>query len=212
MKKKLRLKRWASTVIYVSLVAIILVSMLFVSNQLDKKYGENLNLSYILKEGIDEDIPVVNEVDSTTLKPFDKDNVEIEINYYDKDESEELQEKSIILYKNTYMPNTGILYKSEEKFNVIATNDGTVTKISTDELLGNIIEITHNNNLITTYYSIDEIKVAVNDIVKQGDIIATSGKNNVSSSSDNMMLFEVNHNGENINPEKYYAININELQ
>ena len=113
--------------------------------------------------------------------------------------------------RNTYMPNTGILYTSEEQFDVLSTLDGKITKISKDELLGNVVEITHSNTLTTTYYSIDNVKVKENQTIKQGEIIGTSGKNNISSTSDNMMLFEVSLNGNNIDPENYYQMKLEDL-
>ena len=117
----------------------------------------------------------------------------------------------LILYENTYMPNTGILYSSEEEFNVLATLDGKITKISKDDLLGNVIEITHSSNLVTTYYSVDNIIVTEGQTIAAGEVIATSGKNNISSTSDNMMLFEVSLNGTNINPENYYKTSLEDL-
>ena len=211
MKTKLKLKRWVTASIYASLVLIMFISMLFISNLLEQRYGDSLNLSYILKDFIDEDIPVTNITSDKIIKPFDKDTINIDINYYDKDAKEEEQQKSLILYENTYMPNTGILYTSEEQFDVLSTLDGKVTKIDKDELLGNVIEITHSSSLITTYYSIDNINVSMDQEVKQGDIIGTSGKNNISSTSDNMMLFEVSLNGNNINPNNYYEMKIEDL-
>lgn len=209
--KKLKLKKWASTTIYLSLVAIVFISMLFISNVLDNKYENSLNLSYILKDFIDTDTPVANIKTDNILKPFDAETVTIDIDFYDKDSDEETQQKSLILYENTYMPNTGILYSSEETFDVLTTLDGTVSKITQDELLGNVVEITHSSSLITTYYSIDNIKVTEGQTLKQGDIIGTSGKNKISSTSDNMMLFEVSLNGNNIDPENYYQTSIEDL-
>ena len=109
------------------------------------------------------------------------------------------------------MPNTGILYSSEETFDILTTLDGKVSKITKDELLGNVVEITHSPSLITTYYSIDNVKVIEGQELKQGDVIGTSGKNNISSTSDNMMLFEVSLNGNNIDPENYYQTSIEDL-
>ena len=209
--KKLKLKRWASTIIYLSLITIVFVSMVFVSNMLDNRYGESLNLSYILKDIIDNDTPVANIKADEIIKPFDSETVLTDIDYYDKDSDEESQQKSLILYENTYMPNTGILYSSEEPFDILSTLDGTVSNITTDELLGNVVEITHSPSLIATYYSIDNLKVVLNQTIKQGDIIGTSGKNNISSTSDNMLLFEVSLNGNNIDPETYYQTNIEDL-
>ena len=211
MRTKLKLKRWATTAIYISLISIVFITMVFISNVLDQRYGDSLNISYILKDFINTDIPVVNVDNETIKKPFDNETVTIDIDYYEKDSDEETQQKSIILYENTYMPNTGILYTSEEQFDCLATLDGTVSKISTDELLGNVVEITHSSSLITTYYSIDNLKVTEGQTLKQGDIIGTSGKNNISSTSDNMLLFEVSLNGNNINPENYYQTKIEDL-
>lgn len=211
MKTRLKLKRWATATIYLSLILIVFVSMVFISNKLDNYYGDSLNLSYILKDFIDNDTPVANIKNESITKPFDKENITKDIDFYDKDADEESQQKSLILYENTYMPNTGILYTSEEQFDVLSTLDGKITKISKDELLGNVVEITHSNTLITTYYSIDNVKVKENQTIKQGEVIGTSGKNNISSTSDNMMLFEVSLNGNNIDPENYYQMKLEDL-
>ena len=208
MKTRLKLKRWATATIYLSLILIVFVSMVFISNKLDNYYGDSLNLSYILKDFIDNDTPVANIKNESITKPFDKENITTDIDFYDKDTDEDSQQKSLILYENTYMPNTGILYTSEEQFDVLSTLDGKITKISKDELLGNVVEITHSNTLTTTYYSIDNVKVKENQTIKQGEVIGTSGKNNISSTSDNMMLFEVSLNGNNIDPENYYQMKL----
>lgn len=211
MKTKLKLKRWATATIYLSLILIVFVSIVFISNKLDNYYGDSLNLSYILKDFIDNDTPVANIKNESITKPFDKENITTDIDFYDKDADEESQQKSLILYENTYMPNTGILYTSEEQFDVLSTLDGKITKISKDELLGNVVEISHSNTLTTTYYSIDNVKVKENQTIKQGEVIGTSGKNNISSTSDNMMLFEVSLNGNNIDPENYYQMKLEDL-
>lgn len=208
--KRLKLKRWASTAIYVSLVAIVFVSMVFVSNMLENNYGET-NLSYIFKDFIKNDIPVAALKETKIIKPYINETVNIEIDYYDKDSDETSQQNSLILYENTYMPNTGILYSSQEEFEVLSTLEGTVSKISKDELLGNVVEITHSSNLITTYYSLNKVNVVEGQTLKQSDVIGTSGKNNISSTSDYMMLFEVSLNGNNIDPENYYQTKLEDL-
>ena len=209
--KRLRLKRWASTIIYVSLVSIVFVSMVFVSNKLETKYGMGTNLSYILKDFINNDIPVAAIKDTKIVKPYTSETVTIDIDYYDIKSDEVEQQKSLILYENTYMPNTGILYTNTEEFEVISTLEGTVSKITKDELLGNVVEITHSTNLTTTYYSLDKVNVVEGQTVKQSDVVGTSGKNNISSTSDYMMLFEVSLNGTNVDPENYYNMKIEDL-
>ena len=49
------------------------------------------------------------------------------------------------------------------------------------------------------------------DLIKQGDVIGTSGINKLESSSENMLLFEVIKGGEYINPDTFYNMKIEEL-
>ena len=94
MKTKLRLKRWVSTAIYLSLIAIVFVSMIFVSNVLESRYGESLNMSFILKDFIERDTPVANIKTDEIIKPYDSQKVLVDIDFYDKDSEEESQQKS----------------------------------------------------------------------------------------------------------------------
>lgn len=210
--KTLKLKKWVTASIYLSLVAIVFISMVFISKLMDTRYGNTLNLSYVLRNLIEEDIPVISYEEAEIIKPYAAETVNVAIDYYDKDTDEENQKNSLILYENTYMPNTGILYSDEEKFDVYATLEGTVTKVGKEELLGNYIEITHSSSLVINYYSIENVSVTEGQVVKQGDIIATSGSNKISAASNNMLLFEVSMNGKNIDPEKYYELKIEDLQ
>lgn len=210
--KTIKLKGWVTATIYISLVTIVFISLFFISKLMDARYGNSLNLSYVLRNIIEEDIPVISYEEDKIIKPYVAETVSVAIDYYDKDSDEETQKKSLILYENTYMPNTGILYSDEEKFDVYATLEGTVTKVGKEELLGNFIEITHSSSLVINYYSVDNVNVVEGQVVKQGDIIATSGSNKISSASSNMLLFEVSLNGKNINPERYYELKIEDLQ
>ena len=65
--------------------------------------------------------------------------------------------------------------------------------------------------MTTTYESLNNVDVIVGQAVNQGDIIGKSGTNKVESSANSMLLFEVNYNGNNINPTNIYDKEINEL-
>ena len=138
-------------------------------------------------------------------------NITIANKFYEKDADEKTQQNSLIYYENIYMQNTGILYNSDKQFNVIAVLDGTVKNIKEDKILGNVIEIEHGTNLTAFYQSVDNIKVKVGDQVKQGDLIATSGANNIENTKDNCLHFQVYNQGQLLNPETFYTMNLNEL-
>jgi stage II sporulation protein Q len=109
------------------------------------------------------------------------------------------------------MPNSSIAYGGVENFDVVAILDGTVIKVEEDELLGNIIEIEHNNKMISVYQSVSEVAVKENQVVKQGEIIAKGGESNLNLSLKNHLLFELIIDNNIVNPEDYFNKNVENI-
>ncbi len=213
MKKKYKLKGWVVFSVYVVSIVTIISSLYLVGKTLQGMIYSNESLSYVYRGLIDDAVPVISTTkNKKIIMPYQDETVKIIKNFYDKDSDNITQENSLILYENTYMPNTGILYGSDNVFDVLAVLDGTIESVTTDDILGNIITIRHTNNLTTTYESLNNVDVIVGQAINQGDIIGKSGTNKVDSSTSSMMLFEVNFNGNNINPSKIYNKEINELE
>ena len=101
------------------------------------------------------------------------------------------------------MQNSGVLYKSKEAFDVVTILDGTVVDVKKDEVLGNIVEIKHSNNLITTYEGLSTVNVKKDQLLKQGDVIGKSGKLELGESLENSLLFELIKDGKYVNPLNY---------
>ena len=208
---KRKLKPWVIPTIYALVVAVVFTCLYILGNTINDGFQSpsKNNVKDVL---IEEDIPVNKEIESTKiLKPYNGENITIANKFYEKDTDEKTQQNSLIYYENIYMQNTGILYNSDKQFNVIAVLDGTVKNIKEDKILGNVIEIEHGTNLTAFYQSIDNIKVKVGDQVKQGDLIATSGANNIENTKDNCLHFQVYNQGQLLNPETFYTMNLNEL-
>ena len=208
---KRKLKTWVFPTIYALVVAVVFTCLYILGNTINDGFQSpsKNNVKDVL---IEEDIPVNKEIESTkVLKPYNGENVTIANKFYEKDADEKIQQNSLIYYENIYMQNTGILYNSDKQFNVIAVLDGTVKNIKEDKILGNVIEIEHGTNLTAFYQSVDNIKVKVGDQVKQGDLIATSGANNIENTKDNCLHFQVYNQGQLLNPETFYTMNLNEL-
>ena len=55
-----------------------------------------------------------------------------------------------------------------------------------------------------------DVNLKANDTIKQGDVLGKSTTNKFSSKK-NSILFEVNYNGQVLNPENFYQMDINEL-
>lgn len=205
---KRRLKDW----VIPTLGLLVLVGALFLYHIIGSVLNDNLvpedtMFVNILKEN-EETIEVQKEVSVKAIKPYTDETVTISKYYYSKEDEETRQQQSLIKYENIYMPNTGILYSSDKEFNIVATQEGEVSIVKEDEILGNIIEIKHSNNIVTIYQSVKNVNVSVGDKVKQGDLIATSGSNKLENEKENCLHFEVYQNGSLINPENYYNLDL----
>lgn len=199
-----RLRKFVIPTIYTIALAALFISILIIGKTYNSFTNEDIN-SHVVNAIVDDDSKaVMNETENKMIKPFVNDNVTISKNFYDKDATEEEQQNSLIYYENTYMQNSGVLYTSENAYDIVATLDGKISDIKTDDILGNVIEIDHDNEIKTVYQSVDNIKVKVGDEVKQGDVIATSGANKLNSTNKNCLLFEVYQKGQLVNPEKMF--------
>ena len=167
-------------------------------------------LPYRPKLSADVLIPLhsVHSAPGIEIKPYTDNTVKISKYYYSSKDEETKQQQSLIKYENIYMPNTGILYSSDKEFNIVSTLNGKVITVKEDEILGNIVEIEHENNIVTIYQSIKDINVKVGDTIKQGDLIAKSGPNKLENEKENCLHFEVYQEGNLINPETLYNLEL----
>jgi len=106
---------------------------------------------------------------------------------------------------------TGLTYKGPDNFDVVSVLSGTITSIKQDDILGNVVEITHENNIVSTYQSLSEILVQENDVVTQGQVIGKSGTSNIDKESQNHLYFELNINNQTVNPLNYIGKKVDEI-
>lgn len=211
MKTK-RLKKFVLPTVYVMVIGVLFISISFLGNILQSKvdYG-NMAVS-ALKDNVTPVGKTDNVVESRIERPYVSSNVSISKSFYDMTDDEAKQQNSLVYYENTYLQNSGVLYSSTSAFDVICAIDGKVTNVSKDEILGNFVEITHNPNLKTIYYSLSEVQVKKDDTVMSGDVLGKSGDNSLNGETENCLLFEVYHNGTTIDPEDFYNMSIEDLK
>lgn len=212
MKSK-KLRSFVLPTVYIMVISVLFISISFLANNLSHniEYG-NMSVSTL----DDNTTPVIkneeNILQSIIEKPYVSSNVSISKSFYDMTDDAKKQEDSLVYYQNTYLQNSGVLYESTDPFDIKASYDGKVTNVSQDDILGNYIEITHNENLKTVYYSLSEVTIKKDDVVLSGDVIGKSGTNKLNNDSKNSLLFEVYHNGVAIDPEDFYNMNIDDLK
>lgn len=204
--KRRKLRAW----VLPTLGAFVLVGALFCFQMISKivNYSGPVEPNLVTDPVIDNVVEVNKEITKTVIKPYKTEDIAISKSYYSKEDDEAKQQKSLIKYDNIYMPNTGILYNSDKEFEVVAVLDGKVKNVKQDELLGYIVEIEHDKNIVTIYQSLKDVKVKQNDTVKQGDTIALSGPNKLDGEKENSLHFEVYKDGNLMNPEEFYSMNL----
>ncbi len=208
---KRRLKGYVKPVLLFTVLSIVFVSFMLVTKNLKPKETQEESDAYVINSIIDVVTPVVSTPEEAKIiKPYTSDKVAIDKSFYAKDDTEEHQQNSLIYYENTYLQNSGIVYSSEEEFETVAVLDGTVIDVKQDELLNTIVYVSHNSNLTTIYYGLKDVNIKVNDSIKQNNVIGRSRDNKFSTKA-NSILFEVNYNGQVLNPENFYEMNLNDL-
>ena len=195
MKMK-RVKPLLVPMIYGVCVIAFLFCMYFagrLSN--DLLFKDKKNTNYVDGEIVseyDKDIPVVS-TSSKIVRPYLDSKVSIYKTFYDYQGEADNQEKSIILYEDTYIL------------------DGTVINVYENKILGTSIEVRHSNELISVYQSLSDVTVKEGDNVIQGQILAKSGLSNINKELSNHLHFELYYKGSIVNPEEYYNKSVDEL-
>ena len=181
--------------------AVLLVSLFTISEY--KLAHKPEKQSYINKTIFQNEIPVVAQKE-VIVRPYVDTAIQIATNYYNKNDDEETQKNSLIFYENTYLQSTGIDYKTDYDFDVVSVLDGVVITVREDQILGKLIEIKHNDNIISVYQSLSETYVNVGDEVAQGTLIGKSGTSNLQKNMGSHLHFELMIDSKNVDPEEYY--------
>ena len=205
-----KIKKLIIPSVYVGAIILIISSIMLVISSINKYLTIPKDYNYSVETNFENIIPVV-ETNNQIIKPYLSDNVTIGKYFYDFEANEERQQNSIIFYENTYMQNSGVDYISDTQFDILAVLDGEVISVETDDTLGNIVKIKHDKNIITVYQGIDNIEIEKGNKVNQGSIIGTSGTSKINTNYTTSLHFEVYYNGQLIDPENFYSLNLQDL-
>lgn len=206
--KQRKLRGYVLPTIYVIILILVFGAVSFISSI----RGDETDYLYSVGIINNDTQTVVNEPNDIPIigRPYNSEGVSVLKNYYDVNETPEKQINGLIYFQNTYMKNTGILYRADEAFDAVAILSGTVINVREDDILGNVVEVEHNTDLRTIYYSLGEVKVKIGDMVVSNQTIGVSGRNNISE-DQNCLLFEAYYKGALVNPENLYDVDANTL-
>lgn len=208
---KRRLKPKMIPVVYgLGALAAVLGAYLIESNLAHDNFKEEEHYGYVTKTIMEDQIPVVN-TEPMVIRPYNDTEIKSLKGYYDYKGDETSQQNSLIYHDSTYMQNSGSIYGGKDNFDIIAILDGEVVEVKEDKLLGKIIQLKHNDRIISVYQSLSEVTVQKGDTVKQGQVIGKSGTSNIQADLGSHLLFELIINGSTVNPEAYFDKLVSEI-
>lgn len=203
-------KKWFLPSLYLMLAALLLSAVFWYQNSGSEQEAVDVpneqTDDYVPIESDGTAQPVMEHQELIQLPVANLDEVEIVTNFFDYNADEAEQANALIHYNNRYYQSTGvdIAASDAEAFEVVAALTGTVTEVKKDPLMGNVVIITHENDVTTYYASLDDISVAIDDEIQQGEVIGTAGKNIFGKDNGNHVHFELRKADTIMNPEEYF--------
>ncbi|MGX4582831.1 peptidoglycan DD-metalloendopeptidase family protein [Paenibacillus chitinolyticus] len=198
--KRFLAKKWVFPATYVAAAAIILTLMWVYQDAVKKPVATNTPVNSVQSDkpageaaNKDNAVPVGAKAESMQWPVKDRSQVTISLPSYDSKGSNEAKQAAMIEYGDKITPHVGVdlVRADKQAFDVSAALSGKVTAVDKNPVVGNLVEITHDNGLVTVYQSLGEVKVAKGAAVKQGDVIAQAGRNELEKDQGVHLHFEV---------------------
>lgn len=204
-------KKWFFPAVYLVVATLLLVGVVWYQN-LDHQMPDmaddhdELTDTYTPNPFDEEAEPVVDQDEVVKMPVEDQEQTEIVTKFYDYNADEEDQKDALVFHNNRYHQSTGIDIAAEdgEPFDVTASLSGTVEEVKEDPLLGNVVTLSHGNDVLTYYASLDDIAVETGQEVEQGDTLGSAGKNLFGKDNGNHVHFEIRKEGKEYNPETFF--------
>ncbi|SDI46760.1 M23 family metallopeptidase [Natribacillus halophilus] len=209
-------KPWFWPAVYLTVCGVLLSSFFaFQSGETDiaEESEQDEGFGVDVDPEDEEALPVGAEAEEMQLPVQDEDVVDVVGYFYDHDASAEEQEAALVYYNQIYYQNKGIdlAHPEGESFEAAAALSGEVVKAEQDSLLGNVVEINHEDELVTAYHSLEDLEVEEGDVVAKGDVIGTAGENTYNRDAGVHVHFEVRQDGVAFNPEDMLHQTVSEM-
>lgn len=214
-------KKWAFPAIYMITAALILAIIWWYQDPneypitkaelgIEEVNPAEYNISYsdeMLAEKLGETISV-NMVTEQMMWPVaDINEIEISMEYFDQTATEEELQYAIVTFQDELWPHTGIdiILPTGETFDVVAALSGEVIRAEKDPVVGYVVELAHQDGLVTSYSSLSNLQVAKGDQISQGTIIGKANRNIFEKDQGNHLHFEVRKGDATLNPNLFFG-------
>ncbi|MFC4558057.1 peptidoglycan DD-metalloendopeptidase family protein [Virgibacillus kekensis] len=202
-------KKWFFPAVYLTIAAVLLSVVVWyqnLDNQMQESQQQQDAENYTPQEHTQDAQSVLNQQEVIQMPVANPDQAEIVTKFYDYDAEQKAQEQALVVYNNRFYQSTGIDIAAADgkSFDVMASLSGTVAEVKEDPLLGNVVTLSHENEVVTHYASLDEVNVQAGDEVAQGDVLGTAGQSVFGQESGVHVHFEIRKDNKAVNPEEFF--------
>lgn len=218
---KLSKKTWFWPALYLSVCAVLLGAYFLIQSptSVDQADEDGFEMERGWDGATDDwgagedSFPTAASDETLQMPVADEDSVEIISHFYDPDATLEEQQDALVYYNNMYYQNTGVCIAREddETFEVTAALTGEVVRAEKDDILGHVVELKHDNGIVTVYQSLEDLTVEEGDTVTQGTVIGMAGRSLYHKDSGVHVHFEVRKDGEPINPTDVFHQSLEDI-
>jgi len=207
-------KKWVSPAAFMAAAAII-VTLMWVYQGSDNEATTSQNSESTAVDGVsgesadangngtaEDTLEVIAGDEAMQWPVANRDELTVALPFYEAEATSEERQKAMLVSGTTFTPHMGLDFTKADNsaFDVVAAMSGEVTIAEQHPTNGYHVEITHPNGLVTIYQSLSELQVEKGDEVKQGTIIAKSGRSELEKDLGVHLHFEVREDGKPINP------------
>ncbi|MFV9510432.1 peptidoglycan DD-metalloendopeptidase family protein [Tepidibacillus sp. LV47] len=211
--KKLLAKKWAFPAIYMTVAALILTLMWWYQDGHNTPLNqEDLGIEQTTNETSNgnladnnQAIPVTANQEQMIWPVQNPEKAEVKMEFFDLSQSDSEMKDAIVRFQDEIWPHTGIDIVSKDKspLIVVAALSGEVIRAEKDPVVGFLVDIRHENGLVTNYSSLNELKVAKGDKVTQGQVLGTAGRNIFEKDQGVHLHFEVRKDDVALSPQAF---------
>ncbi len=225
--KKFLAKKWVFPAVYITAAALILTLMWMYQDPNDYPLTkEQLGLEdmtpYVTSSSLNDELLAEDFGEAIAVtKPLEKmiwpvenpDDIQVTMGFFDVNASEEEMQKAIVTFDNELWPHTGIdiVATNQETFSVVAALSGKIVRAEKDPVVGYVVDIAHEQGILTNYSSLNALQVTVGQDVKQGEIIGTAGRNMFEKDHGIHLHFEVRKDNQALNPDLFFNQEVNQV-
>ncbi len=198
---------------FIAMLLLLVVTIIASTNTDPVVESPDIEIPDIKPDPEQPDKDVVEIVEEQFIMPIKDTDYVIVRKFFDKNDTKENQQLSLIKFNNSYRTSQGMSFakKDGNNFDVVAAMSGKVLEVKESPIFGKCVVIEHDDGINTLYYGLSEVCVQKDAEVKQKDKIGVSGYTEYDKEAKNHVYFQVMKDNKYLNPKNIFGKKTSEL-